>query len=636
MPRYILFLLLFACTLHAAPPQKKTICLNMIVKNESSVIERCLASVKPLIDYWVIVDTGSSDSSQQMIQNFLQDVPGELYESPWVDFAHNRNEALALAKNKADYILFIDADERLVFSDSFAMPQLDKDCYAASVREASGLVYQRPLLINGALNWEWKGVLHECVMSPQARSVELLQGVVNESHTADGARSKNPDKYLLDAQVLEEALAKEPSNCRYAFYLAQSYINANEYASALKAYQKRASMRGGEDHEMFWSLYCIAKIQKILNEPEDLAIESLWKAVQSFPSRAEPLIDLVDCAMAKSNYALGYILSKHACSLQIPATAGFVDLSVYDYIRWIRLADCAYLAGKYDEASQTLEALLANPRLPEEERALLAGNLSIARAAQKKPRVSIITSVWNGDLFIEGFLADITQQTIFNQCELILINANSPGSEEAVIRRYMEKYPNIIYEKLPADPGLYAVWNRAIRRASAPLIANANLDDRSRFDCLEKQAEAMEADPTIDLVYSAHYLTDFPNETFLHNRNRGGTNPPEFSQKNMFFCLPGARPMWRKNLHDRYGLFSELFFNAGDYEMWLRAVSMGAEFKKIPGILYLVYVNPEGISTSSKKDHQRRIELELIAAKYSYLYGGSPPDLPPPPVPEGG
>ena len=78
----------------------------MIVKNESPVIEKCLASVKGMIDYWVIVDTGSTDGTQQIIKNFMKDVPGKLYERPWVNFAHNRNEALDLARNKTDYAYF--------------------------------------------------------------------------------------------------------------------------------------------------------------------------------------------------------------------------------------------------------------------------------------------------------------------------------------------------------------------------------------------------------------------------------------------------------------------------------------------------------------------------------------------------
>lgn len=254
----------------------------------------------------------------------------------------------------------------------------------------------------------------------------------------------------------------------------------------------------------------------------------------------------------------------------------------------------------------------------------------------KQWRVSIITSVWDGDQFIEGFLADITRQTIFPDCELILINPNSPGHEELVIERYLARYPNIRYVKLPHDPGLFGVWNRAIQMASADFITNANLDDRSRVDSLERHAKALEADPTVDLVYSAHYITRFPNETFEENRNSGGINPPEFSLKNMFFCLPGPRPMWRKSLHGRYGFFSEVFTSAGDYEMWLRAVSLGAKFKKISGVNTLVYWNPKGLSTSEdpQKIYRRKIELELIALRYAYLYDFMPPNLPPPGPPQ--
>lgn len=223
--------------------------------------------------------------------------------------------------------------------------------------------------------------------------------------------------------------------------------------------------------------------------------------------------------------------------------------------------------------------------------------LSASSIANAVPRVSIITSVYNGDQFIEGFLYDITQQTIFNQCELIMINANSPGNEEAVIRRYMALYPNIIYKKLDEDPGIYGVWNHAIKMAQSPYITNANLDDRLKYSCYEVHARALDEHKEVDLVYSDFFITHYPNELFLINRHEKIAIMPEFSAINMRKVLPNNHPMWRKSLHEKYGFFDETYRHAGDWQMWLRAVKNGALFLKVPGIYGLYYHNPKGLST---------------------------------------
>ena len=116
----------------AAVAQK--ICLSMIVKDEAPVIARCLASVRSLIDYWVIVDTGSSDGTQAAVRAAMEGVPGELHERPWVDFAHNRTEALELAKRHGDYTLIIDADDVLETPRGFRMPILTADSYEVEIR----------------------------------------------------------------------------------------------------------------------------------------------------------------------------------------------------------------------------------------------------------------------------------------------------------------------------------------------------------------------------------------------------------------------------------------------------------------------------------------------------------------------
>jgi glycosyltransferase involved in cell wall biosynthesis len=238
------------------------------------------------------------------------------------------------------------------------------------------------------------------------------------------------------------------------------------------------------------------------------------------------------------------------------------------------------------------------------------------------PRISIITSVYKGDLFIEGFLTDIVRQTIFDQCELILINPNSPGSEEPLIQRYVTQYPNIIYIKLPYDPGVYAVWNIGILLARGEFITNANLDDRRNPTCLQIQLQALEQDPSIDLVYGDYYITYIPNETFECNSHRWVVQPPPFSLEKMYLCLPGPQPLWRKSLHTQYGYFNSTFVSAGDMEMWLRAVESGARFRYIPLVTGLYYENPQGLSTNADPTAValRDKENGALVARYSHVW----------------
>ncbi len=58
----------------------------------------------------VVVDTGSTDGTQEMVRELLAGVPGFLLERPWRDFGHNRTEALEAAEH-AEYSFVINADE---------------------------------------------------------------------------------------------------------------------------------------------------------------------------------------------------------------------------------------------------------------------------------------------------------------------------------------------------------------------------------------------------------------------------------------------------------------------------------------------------------------------------------------------
>lgn len=351
---------------------KKTICLNMIVKNESAVILRCLASVLPLIDRWVIVDTGSTDGTQQIIRDFLKDVPGDLYERPWINFAHNRNEALELGKETADYMLFIDADETLLIDADFQLPELDQDFYHIFT-EFSGTKYCRVQLVKSALNWSWKGVLHEYLESSLARSSEILKGVTNFVRP-DGHRSQDPQKFIKDAMVLEEALRQEPGHARYTFYLAQSYKDAGQHLKALENYEKRLGM-GGWEEEVFWCKLQIGLLKEWLNDSIEEVSEAYKSAYSYRPTRLEPLYRLAHFLRHKNDFQQAYQVSKVGLTLAPSTDILFVEKWMSDYGLLLEFSIAAYWTERYLEALLASELILSRKNLPENIRECVQNNL---------------------------------------------------------------------------------------------------------------------------------------------------------------------------------------------------------------------------------------------------------------------
>lgn len=343
---------------------KSKICLNMIVKNESAVIQRCLQSVKKFIDYWVIVDTGSTDGTQEIVKNFLKDIPGELHERPWVDFSQNRNEALTLAQDKADYILFIDADDKLVYTGDFVLPILDQDFYHV-VQNREKTRQQALLLAKNATALKWTGPVREAPILTSKKQ-GLLSGLFLQC-MQDGSRSQDPERFKNDVRELKQALRGDPTNARNVFYLAQSYLDAKEYQSALKYYEKRAGMEGDKE-EKFYALYSIGLIQRRLKENSDTFVKSLSKAYRFRTSRVEPIYALADYFIETENYLLGYLVTR--CAISTPAP---MELNVEPWMyEWGVLSQfylCALKIGKKDQALDAYQKLLAIPQLPAEKRA---------------------------------------------------------------------------------------------------------------------------------------------------------------------------------------------------------------------------------------------------------------------------
>ncbi len=272
-------------------PMRGGVGLHMIVKDEAPVIERCLRSVLPVIDWWVICDTGSTDGTQTIIETVTAGTPGRLLQRPWVSFGHNRHEALEAARSLAGatpaYTLWLDADEVLEDPpDSWPAPDLDG--YLLEVRR-TGVRYERVGLVRLDRPWRWTGVVHEHLELPGGTTGRLDRPWVRSER--EGARARDPETFRRDAEAIAAALAGDAANPRLEFYLAQSWYDAGEWRRALAAYRTRADNPGGWGAEAWFASSRIPHCLERLGAPTDEVVAAHLAAYQRDPGRAEPLVE---------------------------------------------------------------------------------------------------------------------------------------------------------------------------------------------------------------------------------------------------------------------------------------------------------------------------------------------------------
>lgn len=369
-------------------PNGSTICLAMIVKNEIHNMRKCLESVKDIINYWVICDTGSTDGTQQFIKDLMAEwnIPGELHERPWVDFATNRTESLKLSRPKGDYTLVMDADDYLeITGDKAVTKNLKFDQYHLKIMHG-GLEYSRVQLVRNEYEWKYVGVLHEYLDGP--KDIKMFPAIVLNNVLIRAAASDTRNgfsgqkKYISDALILEKALLDDTIDAglksRYYFYLAQSYRDAGMHERSIIAYQQRAEC-GGWEEEVYYAKYMIARLKTILQRKEEEVIDAYLKAWEYRPSRADALFDLVIYLRDKERFALAWAFVN--IGVKIPPTKDSLFVRT-DIQQWRMVDEYSILAartGNKDEAIRAAKTLCESPLavqlIPENERERIAKNL---------------------------------------------------------------------------------------------------------------------------------------------------------------------------------------------------------------------------------------------------------------------
>lgn len=355
-----------------------TLCLNMIVKNESKTLPRLLQSVLPFIDAACICDTGSTDDTLALIEAFAHAHPSievQVHHVPFRDFGHNRTLAFQQlanlhAKGLADYVLLVDADMILRYrkeqdenkheqnkkeeeEDEGKQEQIRRWKATHLVPHRTDLIhlfqgndtfmYKNARIVRYHPDVRYVGVTHEYLDVPSSFFSATIPA--HELFLIDvGDGGSKADKGSRDVALLHSSLENDPHNVRSAFYLANTYRDMGQWDNAKTWYERRVAM-GDWFEERYCSAHELGKLYYYRLHDQDKAIHWWLRAIDIDTRRLESLAELVRHFRVTGENQVAGLFLRHAYAKKVDGfhDALFVDGDVARYL----LAYEATILGYY-------------------------------------------------------------------------------------------------------------------------------------------------------------------------------------------------------------------------------------------------------------------------------------------------
>ncbi len=196
-----------------------------------------------------------------------------------------------------------------------------------------------------------------------------------------------------------------------------------------------------------------------------------------------------------------------------------------------------------------------------------------------QPRVTIITSIQDNDDCIEGFLLNTFNQSLFYESEIIIIDNNSSGHEDILIKKYLKAFSHIKYIRLNNTHSLSDIINLGIKCSKAPYITYAYIHDRRTIFSLEEAILLLNNQTKVDVIYSNYCTTDTINAPWYDDDKDYQKVKPNSILRATRGKI-GPQVVWRRTVHQRHGYFDSSFNQLALQEMWCRLISKGCNFYK--------------------------------------------------------
>lgn len=337
--------------------------LVMIVKNSGQLLKSVLENVKPYIDRWTILDTGSTDGTQTVIRETLNGVNGCLYEEPFIDFLTTRNRSLELSSKSCKYIIILD-DSYILKGGSdlrIFLQNQTQECYNIKiVDQHQNTAYFSNRIIRSLSGKRYqKYKVHEVIPDDKPQISVLPLECYIEDYRDHYHTHRSQKRHPKDIKILLEHHREDPTDTRVIYYLASTYLAMKNDRKALKYYKKLLKLPDSRENEVYEAMMFMANRDREKNVEWKSVETQLFNIIKKFRYRLEPLFLLFIREYNEGNITRAYQYIKLCYNVKEPVNYCYeYDYSIYRiYVPYFYI-DLSLKLGMIDQGVESLKNIL--------------------------------------------------------------------------------------------------------------------------------------------------------------------------------------------------------------------------------------------------------------------------------------
>ena len=343
-----------------------TIAVLLMVKNEKISIKNTIDSFKRYIDVVIVLDTGSTDNTKEIILEELSKVPGNLYSIDFEDFSQARNKSIELSSKTCKYSIILD-DSYSIMGGDLLRKKLQKsksDAFTIRIGTLSNDVllndYFSIRIFKTSAEYKYKYRVHEFlqVKKKEIEEIDDDKIFIDDIETIEH-KNRSVIRFKNDIRLLLLDLKEYPNEPRIIYYLAKTNYQLDNLDDALLYYKKLYNLKNIDSEYYFSSVYESACINFMKSDDIVKFKNDMLNIQSKYPYRIEAGYKLAIIKKEEGELIESEQLLEYLIKLPKPPNSFTVfESDIFDYFLPYLYIEVKLQLGKVFEIVNRLKYLL--------------------------------------------------------------------------------------------------------------------------------------------------------------------------------------------------------------------------------------------------------------------------------------